>query len=857
MKYILLLLLIIIPTAIADTSTIDNSYFEYANIHIIHVDNIQNFSQTNGSDVPANTLSIKINNSWINLSATEDVYISNISYNVTIDSWNWSANSSIPSHLNATALMQNASTAHHLYVNNSIVSTNMSNSDKIVNVNYSLNDTGCNAQGCATQLWNWTVTPQAPNITSWGNTNTSNQSLDFTVQEGTTITFNVTVDQVLTSMNWSDNGIDHNRSALNWTHTMINQATTRIILFNGSNANGSVSKQWNITIVHNSSVPLPVLKPSFAPHTYQNYSSGQTTGDAWDTNYTDAFSVSLREAVAQTPSIIFSFNTSSVTNASTTFNLSTNVWYESITPSLHQWYLQLQFTNGTWNTLISVDENLTDNGYEYRNVTGLNLSQYRYANGSMYLRGLHSTNGNTNHYIHFNMLRVTLDTVSSYIPPTPVSLVSTQGNFWINHTWQAGTGNITDSYNVSVNGLWTNGTILNYSNNSVGAHGWSNISVWAFNSSGNGSLSLAAASNNTQVANNEPVLAPIGAKSIEEDTLLSFTVSATDADNDAIFYAQNGSGSINSSSGAYSWTPPTPGTYYVNFTANDSYGGLDYEVVTITVTAYTPPNLRLSGTVTPAGSTIAATGQGQLTGGAYDFGQVFTAGSTIWVNVSKTGYFSNNSQVTFASSDIVYNVDLVAIPVNGTPNVTSWGNNYTNNASLSFGAEKGWIAFNITANQTLTGCTWTGTTQINCTAAASNFTTAGSNTVTYQGTNANGSTQLITWTITVNGTTGLTLSGYVFNSLSAPIHNARVDFNGNTDFTDDNGSYSFTNINEGTYTVLARQVGYKNNSVSYFINDSTPLNFTMKEKGSVQTAPGFDMAGVLLVSLFMLLRRRK
>ena len=82
----------------------------------------------------------------------------------------------------------------------------------------------------------------------------------------------------------------------------------------------------------------------------------------------------------------------------------------------------------------------------------------------------------------------------NYTPPSPVNLISTQGNFWINHSWEPGAGNDTDSYNVSVNGSWTNGTTSTYNNSTVAAHGWSNISVYAYNSSGTGTLNTTSVS---------------------------------------------------------------------------------------------------------------------------------------------------------------------------------------------------------------------------------------------------------------------------------------------------------------------------------------------------------------------------
>lgn len=84
------------------------------------------------------------------------------------------------------------------------------------------------------------------------------------------------------------------------------------------------------------------------------------------------------------------------------------------------------------------------------------------------------------------------------IPPAPINLTNTTGNYWVNHTWQAGAGNVTNSFNVSQNGTWTNGSANTYFNASVGASGWSNITVFAWNNSGTGTLSLTGVSMNTQ-----------------------------------------------------------------------------------------------------------------------------------------------------------------------------------------------------------------------------------------------------------------------------------------------------------------------------------------------------------------------
>ena len=91
-----------------------------------------------------------------------------------------------------------------------------------------------------------------------------------------------------------------------------------------------------------------------------------------------------------------------------------------------------------------------------------------------------------------------------FIPPNPINLQNTTANFWINHTWQPGTGNITDSYNVSVNDIWYNDTIVLYYNDTYLPYEWQNITVWAYNNSALGSHSLNSISQNTQLIPDMP-----------------------------------------------------------------------------------------------------------------------------------------------------------------------------------------------------------------------------------------------------------------------------------------------------------------------------------------------------------------
>ena len=70
---------------------------------------------------------------------------------------------------------------------------------------------------------------------------------------------------------------------------------------------------------------------------------------------------------------------------------------------------------------------------------------------------------------------------SLFIPGTPESFTNTTGNFWVNHSWNAGTGDVSDSYNVSYDGTWLNGTTDSFNHTGLSAHGWSNITVYAYN----------------------------------------------------------------------------------------------------------------------------------------------------------------------------------------------------------------------------------------------------------------------------------------------------------------------------------------------------------------------------------------
>lgn len=89
-------------------------------------------------------------------------------------------------------------------------------------------------------------------------------------------------------------------------------------------------------------------------------------------------------------------------------------------------------------------------------------------------------------------------------------------------------------------------------------------------------------------ANNAPVLAAIGSKTVTAGTALQFTVSATDADQDTLTYSASALPTgATFSSGGFNWTPNSTqtGTHSITFTVTDSNGASDSETITITVQA--------------------------------------------------------------------------------------------------------------------------------------------------------------------------------------------------------------------------------------------------------------------------------
>jgi putative Ig domain-containing protein len=115
-------------------------------------------------------------------------------------------------------------------------------------------------------------------------------------------------------------------------------------------------------------------------------------------------------------------------------------------------------------------------------------------------------------------------------------------------------------------------------------------------------------------SNHPPVFNPIGDKTVAEGSLLTFAISATDADGDTLTYSATSlppGATFDVPSATFSWTPgySAAGPYTATFGVSDGHGGTDSKTINITVTnTNRPPVLNPIGNRTvEAGSTLAFT----------------------------------------------------------------------------------------------------------------------------------------------------------------------------------------------------------------------------------------------------------
>ncbi len=97
---------------------------------------------------------------------------------------------------------------------------------------------------------------------------------------------------------------------------------------------------------------------------------------------------------------------------------------------------------------------------------------------------------------------------------------------------------------------------------------------------------IATVSITVNPVNDNPIQSPIGNKEVYKGQKLTFSISATDVDSDAIIYGTNATrGNLNNITGEYTWTPgdSDAGEYIWEFNSSDGHGGIGRETIKITV----------------------------------------------------------------------------------------------------------------------------------------------------------------------------------------------------------------------------------------------------------------------------------
>ena len=448
---------------------------------------------------------------------------------------------------------------------------------------------------------------------------------------------------------------------------------------------------------------------------------------------------------------------------------------------------------------------------------------------------------------------------------TPTNLTNTTGNFWVNHTWDSGAN--TDTFNVSQNNSWTNDSALTYFNASVGAHGWSNITIYGYNTTSDQLSS--SVSQNTQVPNNAPVLTGVPDSNTDEDVPINNAFdldtyfSDVDSDSPAYsVYSNNQTGNVTPSIDgsnvvSYSLAANWYGAAEIVYKVEDGYGGSDTDTVIVTVNSLNDPPI-LQG-IGPQSVNEGQTVTIEVAGTDVETPDVdldFTCNRTdLFTDFSISGGWTE--WVTNYSSSGVYNVlftvsdgtdtdsEVVTITVNDISlSIDSYWNNQTGN-SLSLSVDTGTsVAFGATTNRTANSTWyWNGTpmeTDSNTTQAnfSTVFNVVGTHYVNVSATDGIDQTSNTTFAIEVGAAAEeYSISGYVFDMNSIALSGAAVSDNQSINSTTTNvsGYYSMGGYVNGSYTIEASLSGYVSNSTISTVDgsDLTNQNITLAEDVSV------------------------
>jgi ABC-type Fe3+-hydroxamate transport system substrate-binding protein len=87
----------------------------------------------------------------------------------------------------------------------------------------------------------------SPEISSWNNNKTGNNSSDIAINAGDSVLFGVSANETV-NWTWTLDGVDQNTNQGEWTHTFPSYGTYNVSV-SGSNVNGSTPQPINWTVV--------------------------------------------------------------------------------------------------------------------------------------------------------------------------------------------------------------------------------------------------------------------------------------------------------------------------------------------------------------------------------------------------------------------------------------------------------------------------------------------------------------------------------------------------------------------------------------------------------------------------------
>ncbi len=306
--------------------------------------------------------------------------------------------------------------------------------------------------------------------------------------------------------------------------------------------------------------------------------------------------------------LFLNINTVGTTANVSAYHDTNNTWVNNTLT----WNKQSCPTYGCNTTAESTNAAINSAGWKNLSVTNMVTSAYNsgYNNVSVFLKtpetGSNSlTAFRTMDYLlsvsHY--LNVTYSPAPDIYTPAPISCTSTKssavfGNFWINSTCNAGVGNITDTFNKTVNGAWYNNSDNFLNNTGLVGHDYSNVTFYAYNYTYG--LNQTGASVSTQVDNNNPIQYITnngnnisGLITINELDTLNIELHSSDIDGDELINASNfhtNNSNFSQSINLFTWyfANGTNGTYYALFNTTDGWGGEVNESVAIIVNPFMP-----------------------------------------------------------------------------------------------------------------------------------------------------------------------------------------------------------------------------------------------------------------------------